>query len=669
MGQVPFVSTYGIHQLHIFIFVLAVFHVLYCIITLALGRAKMRKWKAWEMETKTTEYQFTNDPERFRFTRDTSFGRRHLNFWSHSPFLLWTACFFRQFVTSVPKVDYLTLRHGFISAHLGPESRTNFDFQQYIKRSLEEDFKIILLIGTKLQVIITKMGLRIQDRGDIVKGTPMVQPGDELFWFNRPRLLLYLIQFILFQVSDFATDKNLQWKLAVLIQIVCSYVTLPLYALVTQMGSNMKPTIFNDQIAKALRNWHQTAKKHIKQNRQSPGTVTSLQSGPGTPLHSASPVHLLHNYRSEIDSVSMSPEVSNFENVVWESDGPPSRHCDRHRDLVVQQETEGVQESSLVTSASGDCNELSTIRAERGFIVSRCPVPSISVRPSLTNLLLKFEDFFSIEGDITGEQFASLFRSTPNNQLHEEQTAMELEIDTRAHVNSSLLNLTHKDNLCSEEVEDMPVELEVDPRARVNSCRHFLGRMDALCPFCKALHWVDEKLVKSSLKNSVSELAACKESQCFHESWSHIRYKSIKRKGPTSFTIHGELRHHTGSLKPLPNQKASYAQLYIYDPNSALDIHNRRNPKLRRNVLGTIQDSLLQVNPFVGDGTKASGLRDIILHLKGNNGLMRINECHPAYLPLHYVLLFPQGELGWDPDFKQWDVSNDKASTDQLTQL
>ncbi|KAJ0940905.1 hypothetical protein HanRHA438_Chr02g0088681 [Helianthus annuus] len=27
--------------------------------------------------------------------------------------------------------------------------------------------------------------------------------------------------------------------------ILCSYVTLPLYALVTQMGSTMKPAVFN----------------------------------------------------------------------------------------------------------------------------------------------------------------------------------------------------------------------------------------------------------------------------------------------------------------------------------------------------------------------------------------------------------------------------------------
>ncbi|CAN0905034.1 MLO-like protein 12 [Linum grandiflorum] len=59
-GQVPFVSSDGIHQLHIFIFVLAVFHVIYCILTMALGRAKMKSWKSWEKETRTAEYQFSH---------------------------------------------------------------------------------------------------------------------------------------------------------------------------------------------------------------------------------------------------------------------------------------------------------------------------------------------------------------------------------------------------------------------------------------------------------------------------------------------------------------------------------------------------------------------------------------------------------------------------------
>ncbi|XP_028198172.1 MLO-like protein 2 isoform X2 [Glycine soja] len=47
--------------------------------------------------------------------------------------------------------------------------------------------------------MITKMGLRIQDRGEVFKGAPVVEPGDDLFWFNRPRFLLFIIHLVLFQ--------------------------------------------------------------------------------------------------------------------------------------------------------------------------------------------------------------------------------------------------------------------------------------------------------------------------------------------------------------------------------------------------------------------------------------------------------------------------------------
>ncbi|OMO53309.1 Mlo-related protein [Corchorus olitorius] len=282
--------------------------------------AKMRSWKRWEKDTRTIEYQFSHDPERFRFARETSFGRRHLSFWTKTPVLMWIVCFFRQFVRSVPKVDYLTLRHGFIM--------------------------IILLVGTKLQVIITKMGLRIQERGEVVKGVPVVQPGDDLFWFNRPRLILYLINFVLFQNAfqlaffawtwyefglkscfhEHTEDVVIRISMGVLIQILCSYVTLPLYALVTQMGSNMKPTIFNEKVATALRNWHHTAKKHVKQSKGSV-SVTPFSSRPATPSHQASPVHLLRNYRSEMDSLHTSPRRSNFDiEQYWDTDSPSPSH-------------------------------------------------------------------------------------------------------------------------------------------------------------------------------------------------------------------------------------------------------------------------------------------------------------------------------------------------------
>ena len=45
------------------------------------------------------------------------------------------------------------------------------------------------------------------------------------------------------------------------VQVLCSYVTLPLYALVSQMGSTMKQSIFDEQTSKALKNWRAGAKK------------------------------------------------------------------------------------------------------------------------------------------------------------------------------------------------------------------------------------------------------------------------------------------------------------------------------------------------------------------------------------------------------------------------
>ncbi|KAM1406415.1 hypothetical protein ACFXTH_001091 [Malus domestica] len=377
-GKVAFVSAYGIHQLHMFIFVLAVFHVLYCILTLGFGRYKMRKWKVWEKETRSIEYQYYNDPERFRFARDTSFGRRHLNFWSKSPVSIWIVSFFRQFCHSVTKVDYLTLRHGFIMAHLAPGSESTFDFQKYISRSLEEDFKVIveispviwfsavlfmlsntygwhsylwlpiisliivLLVGTKLLVIITMMGLRIQERGDVVKGAPLVQPGDHLFWFGSPRLMLFLIHFVFFQnafqLAFFAwstyefginscfhkrtEDIVIRLSMGVIVQVLCSYVTLPLYALVTQMGSTMKPTIFNEGEAAPVKNWHHKAKKKAKHSHHSPST-TPFSSMPPTPTQGMSPVHLLqnHNYRSNDDGFITSPRGSNLEMDHWGTEG------------------------------------------------------------------------------------------------------------------------------------------------------------------------------------------------------------------------------------------------------------------------------------------------------------------------------------------------------------
>lgn len=315
LGYEPLITVEAAHQLHILIFFLAVFHVLYSAITMMLGRLKIRGWKEWERETLSLDYEFTNHPSNFRLTHETSFVKAHTSFWTRLPIFFYVGCFFRQFFRSVTKADYLTLRNGFITAHIAPGSK--FNFQKYIKRSLEDDFKvvvgvspvlwasfviflllnvngwhtlfwasilpllIIFAVGTKLQAILANMALEITERHVVVQGIPLVQGSDRYFWFSQPQLVLHLLHFTLFQNAFQITYFLWIWyefgmkscfhdrtvfvaiKIAFGIGalVLCSYSTLPLYALVTQMGSHMKKSIFDEQTSKALHKWHMAVKK------------------------------------------------------------------------------------------------------------------------------------------------------------------------------------------------------------------------------------------------------------------------------------------------------------------------------------------------------------------------------------------------------------------------
>ncbi|THF98104.1 hypothetical protein TEA_013410 [Camellia sinensis var. sinensis] len=294
-GKVSLISQSGVHQLHIFIFVLAIFHVLYSVITMALAQAKVKKWKAWEQETNSLEYQFNNDPARFRFAHQTSFVRQHSGF-STMPGLRWVAHF---------------------------ASNTKFDFHKYIKRSMEDDFKVVvgwytlfavsflppailLLVGTKLEIIIMEMAQQIQERTTIVEGVPVVEPSNKYFWFNRPELILLLIHFTLFQ-----------------------------------MGSHMKKAIFEEQTAKALKKWQKAARERKKlRNKAAEADASSsgFTSVDATPSRGSSPIHLLHKFRNKKSSpdtesiiVNSPPkayysetEISEVEEEEEEEEAPPS---------------------------------------------------------------------------------------------------------------------------------------------------------------------------------------------------------------------------------------------------------------------------------------------------------------------------------------------------------
>lgn len=61
------------------------------------------------------------------------------------------------------------------------------------------DVQAVLVIGTKLQHVVATLAL--ENRG--VHGPfigVLLKPRDQLFWFNRPKWLLYLLHLILFEV-------------------------------------------------------------------------------------------------------------------------------------------------------------------------------------------------------------------------------------------------------------------------------------------------------------------------------------------------------------------------------------------------------------------------------------------------------------------------------------
>ncbi|CAA7037355.1 unnamed protein product [Microthlaspi erraticum] len=318
-GQVPLVSVEALHQLHIFIFVLAVFHVIFCATTMVLGGARIKQWKHWEDRFKKHPSQKGASKRGHAhahahalhemFNANHEFFETHAGgFWRRSVVISWLRSFFKQFYGSVTKSEYIALRQGFIMTHC----RTNpsFNFHKYMLRTLEIDFKkvvsiswylwlfvvvflllnvggwntyfwlsflpliLLLLVGAKLENIISSLALDVCEKRDRAEEA-VITPSDELFWFHRPEIVLQLIHFILFQNSfeiafffwilfTYGIRSCIMERLGfliprlvmgVLVQVLCSYSTLPLYVIVTQMGSKFKKGIFDDMVQSTLEVW------------------------------------------------------------------------------------------------------------------------------------------------------------------------------------------------------------------------------------------------------------------------------------------------------------------------------------------------------------------------------------------------------------------------------
>lgn len=58
---------------------------------------------------------------------------------------------------------------------------------------------MLLVVGTKLEHIIKELAHQVAEKHSVLTEELYVTPSDDLFWFQRPKIVLILIHLILFQ--------------------------------------------------------------------------------------------------------------------------------------------------------------------------------------------------------------------------------------------------------------------------------------------------------------------------------------------------------------------------------------------------------------------------------------------------------------------------------------
>ncbi|XP_016468256.1 MLO-like protein 4 isoform X1 [Nicotiana tabacum] len=319
-GREPFVSYEGLEQLHRFLFVLGITHVLYSCIVVGLAMSKIYSWRKWENQVSSGTENSLQVPKNKEMRRQSTFALHHASHpWSRSRILIWMLCFLRQFRTSIQKSDYLALRLGFITNHKLP---LTYNFHKYMVRSMEDEFYeivgiswllwsyaiicifinihgldiyfwlsfvpaiLVMVVGTKLQHVVSVLALEIAEPKDpLIIGT-QVKPRDELFWFGKPKILLRLIQFISFQNAfEMATFIWSLWGFeqracfmknhamvvirlisGVLVQFWCSRSTVPLNVIISQMGSRCGKALVAESVRESLHSWCKRVKDKSKRD-------------------------------------------------------------------------------------------------------------------------------------------------------------------------------------------------------------------------------------------------------------------------------------------------------------------------------------------------------------------------------------------------------------------
>ena len=283
---------------------------------------------------------------------------------------------------------------------------------------------------------------------------------------------------------------------------------------------------------------------------------------------------------------------------------------------------------------------------------------------------------------------------------------------------------------------------------------HCLGRMEVECVNCSAKHFSQEVTVRTvhtfnsccnfgrinlqPFRNFPDEIRRLFEDQ--DERSRHFRtwirnynnglamasmtatIDAPRSGGPYCFRVHGQVYHSTGALRPLPGKPSMFAQIYIFDTESAATELTGRpvNHECRRDVFSLLFEIIQRENIFArsyrmmeevvreeeersreehrprlsvtmvfdsrasddrrrynaatsnevaavykGNDEEIEGERRLVV-VERSGQMSFIRDYDPKCDPLTYPLLFPRGEQGWYPGMEKQRVQGRKRS--KLTQ-
>ncbi|CAL0300778.1 unnamed protein product [Lupinus luteus] len=187
-GHEPFVSYEGLEQLHRFLFVLGITHVLYSCLAVALAMSKIYSWRKWENQA--------------TMAADGNLQGLNIYFW----------------LSFIPAL-------------------------------------VVMLIGTKLQHVVSTLAIEILEQTGPYART-QVKPRDDLFWFKKPDILSWLIQFVMFQNA---------FEMASFIW--------------TLMGSRCKKALVAESVRESLHSWCKRVKQKSRHDSlHTARSVCSIES-------------------------------------------------------------------------------------------------------------------------------------------------------------------------------------------------------------------------------------------------------------------------------------------------------------------------------------------------------------------------------------------------------